>query len=606
MRLSEALAIALAKRIDLKLNIHYKITFVFAIVLTIILLGIFFYLNQRLRKDTYQRIEENIKKQIALAKSYLEDSPAGTLHNYQLDKVADKIGKSLGLRVTIINLDGTVFGDSELDGERLVKLENHLHRPEVQQALKTGIGQSRRFSTTVKKYMLYVASVFGGKIPQGVIRLSIPLSEIELISNRLKNTLIFSLISAFVAAIIIGFFLSGLISRPIKEISAAAKEIARGNFPKQIQSASNDEIGSLSKAFDYMSKQIKQRLEELNLSRSRLEAVFASMVEGVVVVDSKGRIILMNEALKKLLQVKDRPAGKKPIEVARNVEIQELADSVLKGKSKVRKCEISIFTPQEKILSIQAAAVMQGGDTEGAVLVFHDITHLRRLEKIRRDFVANVSHELRTPISSIKGYAETLLERALDDRENAKDFLKIIYTDSERLARLVEDLLDLSKIESGKLKMNCQPLRIKPLITKVVSSLKRQAERKHILIKVSAAEDLPFVYADEGKISQVLLNLIDNAIKYNKEGGTVVISGKDKGRFVHIDISDTGIGIPERDLPRLFERFYRVDKARSRQLGGTGLGLSIVKHIISAHRGKVFARSILGRGSTFSFTLPKV
>ncbi len=606
MRQLEALAIGLAKRIDaLRINIHYKITLIFTVIVAIILFGIYLYLNKNPQEDTYQRIRDNLTKQTYLSKSYLEEDSAKKVQGYELDKIADRIGKDLDLRVTIIGLDGTVFGDSELDGDELVEVENHLYRPEVQQALKIGVGESRRFSTTVKKDMLYIATTYGKDSVQGIIRLSIPLSEIELISNRLKNTLAFSLFFAFIVAIIISFLLSGLISKPLKEISLVAGEIARGDFSKQIQVTSNDEIGDLAKAFNYMSEQIKLRLLELNLSRSRLEAVFLSMFEGVMVVDVNATILLMNQPLKDFLLVKEEPTGKRPLEIIRNIEIQEIVDRALKLKQGLESREISILLPEEKILLVLATPIIRDGNTEGAVLVFHDITELRHLEKIRQDFVANVSHELRTPISSIKGYAETLLEGALEDKENAKDFLKIIYSDSGRLARLVDDLLDLSKIESGKLKMALKPCKIKPLIERVISGLDKQAKDKSISFKVDVPKEIPDVLVDEARIAQVLLNLIDNAIKYNRENGTVTILAKDKAKFVQVDVSDTGVGIPEKDLPRLFERFYRVDKARSRELGGTGLGLSIVKHIISAHHGEVSVQSILGQGSTFSFTIPK-
>jgi len=247
---------------------------------------------------------------------------------------------------------------------------------------------------------------------------------------------------------------------------------------------------------------------------------------------------------------------------------------------------------------------MSNNRLEGAILVFHDITELRRLEKIRQDFVANVSHELRTPISSIKGYAETLLDGALKDKINAKEFISIIYQDANRLASLINDLLDLSKIESGKLKMSFTALDTVSLITKGVMVIANQAKTKSITVKIDLPKDLPKIRADETRFIQIMVNLLDNAIKYSSEGATATISAKLADDALQIDISDTGIGISEEDLPRIFERFYRVDKARSRELGGTGLGLSIVKHIVSAHSGQVWVKSEPGHGSTFSFTIP--
>jgi len=589
----------------LRINIHYKITLIFGILIALVLSGIYLYLDKTLREHTYQRIRTDIKKQISLVESYLEEESVQNIRSYELDKIADKIGGKLELRVTIIDLDGRVFGDSELDENELIGVENHLHRPEVQQALKSKIGESRRFSTTIKKDMLYIAAVYGKNNAQGIIRLAIPLLEIKLISNRVKKILMASLLFAFILAIIISFLASVFISKPVREISLITQDAARGNFSKRVPISSNDEIGDLSKAFNYMSEQIKLKLQEVNLSKSRLEAVLLSMFEGVMVVDFGGTILLMNQTLKDFLLVKDDPVGRKPIEVIRNIEIQEIADCALKGKCGVEACEISVLTPQEKILSVHATPVIREDNLEGAVLVFYDITNLRQLEKVRKDFVANVSHELRTPISNIKGYAETLIDGALEDKENARDFLKIIYSNSDRLTRLIDDLLDLSKIESDKLGVTLKDCSLKPIVTRVTDGLQKQVQDKEITIKIEITEDMPDILADEARIAQVLLNLIDNAIKYNQQKGIIIISAKEKNKFVQVDVSDTGIGISDKDLPRLFERFYRVDKARSRELGGTGLGLSIVKHIVSAHRGEVSVQSVLGQGSTFSFTLPR-
>ena len=589
----------------MKVPIHYKITFIFGVIVAVILAGIYFYLNSSLREHTYQRIKTNLLRQVFLTKSFLEESITDDVPRQEFDVIANKIGKDLNVRVTIISLGGIVVGDSELEGGQLLGVENHLYRPEVQAALKSDIGESRRFSSTVKKDMLYIAACYGkGKI-QGIARLSIPLLEIELISNRLKRMLVVSLFVAFVLAMSISFLVSMLISRPVREMSLAAKAIAKGDFSKRISIASNDEMGDLAVAFNYMSKQIRLRVQEVTASKSRLEAVLLSMFEGVMVVNSKGEILLMNQTLKDFLCIKEESGGKRPLEVIRNIEIQEITDKVLKLHKGVESCEISVLIPEEKILLVHAAPVLREGKSEGAVLVFHDITNLRQLEKIRQDFVANVSHELRTPISSIKGYTETLLDGALEDKENAKDFLKIIHSDSDRLAKVINDLLDLSKIESGKLNLVLKPRAVEGAIRRVVSGLETRAKTKSLTINIDISKDIANITADESRITQVLLNLVDNAIKYTNKQGKIIVSAIEQDAFVRIDVSDTGIGIPEKDLPRLFERFYRVDKARSRELGGTGLGLSIVKHIVSAHHGEVSVQSVLGQGSTFSFTIPK-
>ncbi|MBN2482871.1 MAG: HAMP domain-containing protein [Candidatus Omnitrophica bacterium] len=590
----------------LRVDLHVKITFVFAVIFAVSLLGIFFYLNYNLRQYAYSRIKENLLKQTLLSQSLLEEYFSENLGYQELDPVADKISRDLGVRVTIIGLDGKVLGDSELDGETLYNVENHLYRPEVQDAFVSGTGESRRFSATVDQEMLYIASVFGSTRPEGVVRLSLPLSEIKLISARLKKILFLALIATFFLAIPVSFVALVFISRPIKEIASTARGIAGGDFSRRIWVSTNDEIGELAKTINYMSEQIKSRIEEVMSSTARLKAVLLSMFEGVMVVDGDGSILLMNHTLQNLWSINSDPAGKKPLEVIRNIEIQEITDDVLQHKRAVTTRELSIFIPQEKVLLVYATPVIRQRQIEGAVLVFHDVTELKRLERVRRDFVANVSHELRTPIASIKGYAETLLEGALQDKENAEDFVRIIYSDADRLAWLIDDILDLSKIESGKLKLDLKPCNIPPVLDRVVSGLKKYAEKNTITIEKDIPADIPAVLGDENRLAQVLLNLIDNAIKYNRKGGRIYIRARSQEKLVRIEVTDTGIGIPSSDVPRIFERFYRVDKARSRELGGTGLGLSIVKHIIVAHGGEVFVKSELGTGSTFSFTVPRV
>ncbi len=589
----------------MRISIQHKITLIFVIISAFILCSVFFYLTKNLTDFTYNRIKTNVAKQISLCKSYLVDTVFDDINSYDLDVIADKIGHDLDLRVTLIGLDGTVYGDSKLEGENLRKVENHLYRSEVQQALKSGTGESRRFSTTIKEDFLYIASAFNKNDARGIVRLSIPLSEIEQLLNRLRYMLIFSLLTAFILAILVSYLASYFISRPLKEISWAAEDIAHGNYSKRISIKSNDEIGNLASAFNNMSGQVKARIEEVSESKSRLEAVFLSMFEGVMVLDTSGSILLINEALKKFLKIEDDPSGRKPIEVIRNIQIQEIVDNTLLSAGGLVSKEISTLLPEQKILLVHATSIKKDKNIEGAVLVFHDVTDLRKLEKIRQEFVANVSHELRTPISSIKGYAETLLDGALKDKENAEDFLKIILADSNRLANLIDDLLNLSKIESGKLLVETKSHKLLPIVEKVISNLKGQIENKSVAIKIDIPEYVQNVMVNETRIKQVLFNLIDNAIKYNSPNGTITISAQEKNDFVKVDIADTGIGIPNEDLHRLFERFYRVDKARSRELGGTGLGLSIVKHIIQAHNGEVSVQSIEGQGSTFSFTLPK-
>ena len=436
--------------------------------------------------------------------------------------------------------------------------------------------------------------------------MAVPFSKSNQNPNNFIDLFLISLGVSFCLSLILGFLGSHIISKPIKEVSSVSKSIAAGDFTRSIAIHSNDEFGDLSTSINYMSKQIKERIDEVVTSRLRLEAVLLSMFDGVIVVDEQGKIILMNKALRALFQVTEEVVGKKPIEVIRNVEIQEITNQVVQSNAGALTQEMSALFPQEKHFIIHATPVTFNGVIDGAIMVFHDITELRRLESVRKDFVANVSHELRTPITNIKGYAETLLEGALEDKVNAVDFTKIIHSESERLAKLVEDVLDLSRIESGKMEFHFKENNINELIRRIEKGLSKQMESKKITFKNQIPDNMAKVKCDATSIAQVLLNLIENAVKYNKESGIITIAAVNKGNYLEISITDTGIGIPEDDLPRVFERFYRVDKAHSREIGGTGLGLSIVKHIIQAHKGDVYAISQLGVGSSFRFTLPKI
>ncbi|MCM8782064.1 MAG: cell wall metabolism sensor histidine kinase WalK [Candidatus Omnitrophica bacterium] len=590
----------------MKIKLHWKLTFIFCSVIVFGLLIGYFYLVPQLRLYFENSFQDNLKHQLFLGKHLLETHLVEEIRlTEEADTITDRIGKGLGIRVTIIGIDGTVLGDSDLTKDEIKNAENHLDRIEIQEAQNKGFGSSKRFSNTIRKYLLYMAVPFGKDKPMGFLRFAVPLRELEMFEARLQRMVVLALFLILLLGLGLTFFISLIVSKPLTEMAGIAKAYARGDFFKKPSIHSRDEIGELAKALSLMSEEIKDKIEKIKQEGVRLDTVLSSMSEGVIVTDENGEIILMNPSIKKLFSIDSSPTGKKPIEVIRDITVQNIIEEIIGAKQKFISEEIIVNLPQEKILKVNGVAIMREDKLEGAALVFHDITELRRLERIRQDFVANVSHELRTPISSIKGYAETLLEGAIEDKDNVKEFIGIIYHESNRLAHLIDDLLDLSKIESGKMKMVFLPLEISPILKNCVDVLEKQAKEKSISVSLDLPNNLPKVLADEKRLSQVFLNLLDNAIKYTPEGGSVKISASLKEKFVQIDVADTGIGIAERDLPRIFERFYRVDKARSRELGGTGLGLSIVKHIILAHSGQVWVRSELGKGSTFSFTLPQ-
>jgi PAS domain S-box len=585
----------------LRINLNHKITFIFGIILTLLIIIVYVFLNDRINDFLYDSIDRTLLKEVRLARAVLEKQ----YPDREFSAFAAMLGSALNVRVTVIDLEGNVLADSGLSSREQQNAENHLFRPEIQQALReNGIGQIRRYSATLHQDLLYVASVFGRGTPVGVVRMAMPLSEIEVAAERLRRIVLMLLAGTLLLSWIISFIASEFISRPIKEISRVARSFAAGDFSRKIISGSNDEIKDLSEAFNFMAEQLKARIEEAVGEKSRLEAVFLSMVEGVMVVDQHGRIVLMNESLRKILLLPDTARGRRPIEVIRNVDIQQLADAALRQEQRITSGEVTLLSPGERAFLVNAAAVVRDRNIAGAVLVFHDISELRRLENVRKDFVANVSHELRTPISSIKGFAETLIDGGLQDKKHAREFLEIIHADAERLAALINDILDLSKIESGRMNLLLRPCALAPVVDKVLNALQPQGGEKSLVITREIPSDLPLITADEDKLAQILLNLIDNAVKYTPEQGRITVTASFAAPFVVIEVSDTGIGIPEEDLPRIFERFYRVHKDRSREMGGTGLGLSIVKHLVQAHRGDIVVESVLGKGSTFRFTIP--
>jgi two-component system phosphate regulon sensor histidine kinase PhoR len=375
---------------------------------------------------------------------------------------------------------------------------------------------------------------------------------------------------------------------------------------------SSDELERLAKAISEMGKQLRNNIEEISREKEYLQTILKGMMEGVLMVDGKGRILMVNDALRNLLSLHSEVADKMPLEVIRNAELEEAIRKVIQeGKSVV--LELNFPSSDDRIFEVNVVPIQpspevipkEGPMIRGAIAVFHDITRLKELEKIRQDFVANVSHEIRTPLTTIKGYAETLLDGALKE-DVAFQFIQVINRHADRLTKIVEDLLVLSKIESKEFRLNLELLSLPELINEVLDLAKDAAVKKNISITKNEISPSLLVEADRNYLEQVLVNLLDNAIKYTLEGGKVTVSAIEKDeKEIEISVQDNGIGIPQKDLPRIFERFYRVDKGRSQELGGTGLGLSIVKHIIQVHRGRVWAESQLGKGSTFYFTLPK-
>jgi two-component system phosphate regulon sensor histidine kinase PhoR len=588
----------------MKIRLQWKLTLIFCSFISIVLIIVCSYTSTHLKDYLEQRIQNNLKRELYLSRDIIEDELSRGITLAGMNKLAHEISQSLGLRVTIISLDGKIESDSEMSEEGLLSAGNHLDRPEVRSASVEGFGQSKRFSTTKKIHMLYMALPLKNIRTVGFLRFSMPLSDLEFVTSKMRKIIVAAFVLALILTLVFGYFISFMVSRPILEMLSIAKNLAKGDFSRKIRLRQKDEIGDLAHALNYMSAELKNKMSKIIYEEAKLDAVISSMFEGVLITDEKGRVLMMNPTLRKLFLVDSAPEGKRPIEIMRNNIIQDIVDAIIKDQKRITTEEVFANISEEKIMKISGGPIVKNGLMEGSILVFHDITELKKLERVRQDFVANVSHELKTPLSNIKGYAETLLGGALNDKSNSHDFTGIIYRESDRLAKLIEDLLDLSGIESGKMRMVLLPINIGQTLRKVSDILNRSVRDKRIKLEISVLPGTPLILANEGRITQVLLNLIDNAIKFTSEDGSIKISVYGKDGFVQVDISDTGVGIPEKDIPRIFERFYRVDKAHSRDLGGTGLGLSIVKHIVQAHKGEVWVASIPGQGSTFSFTIP--
>ncbi len=547
-------------------------------------------------------IKKELRKDLLYNKQILEQNFQELLKSGNADAWANQVGNALDIRVTVIDLDGRVIGDSYIPHGKLSFVENHRDRPEVKAALANGYGEDTRLSETVKEQMLYIAVPVGFPKPYAILRVSKPLYEIGLFNIGMsKNieqsfflTLLFSLITGSVAA----FFLT----RPFQNFKKIAQQRIHGDFSVNLPAHRKDEIGILAHAFNVMSDDIKR----MKLVEEWYQAVFAGIREAIIVTDTAGDIILVNPAASRIFRIEGAMFKSRSLKLLTDTRLQELFAEVHKNRLTLIKEEQSVKSSKgERIMQISSMPVMKDDQFDGTVFVLNDITKLRNLEKIRRDFVSSVSHELRTPLSIISGYTETLLDGAMQDPQDAAEFLTIILDASHQLTALVNDVLDLSRIESGQIVYQFMPVDMAGVIDKSVTLLKLSLDKKHVKLDIHIPEDLPPVYADAVYLEIVIRNLLDNAIKYVDDyNGIIRISAFKRDDTVHVEVEDNGIGIAKEDLNRIFERFYRVDKARSRQLGGTGLGLSIVKHIVLAHKGNVEVRSRVNRGSVFCVIFP--
>ena len=506
------------------------------------------------------------------------------------DALADEAGVATGHRVTLIDSTGHVVGDSEFDGPALQSLENHSTRPEVIQARTNGVGSTRRVSPSTGEEQLYVAV----KAPNGIARVSVATKTIEEIFSRARSGVITAGLIAFLLAAVLALLFARSVSRPISDLRDVARSLAAGEHRRHPALAAPGEVGDLADAIYRLSEQLEARLSALAAEQSILSALVETLNEGVIAISPEHEVVRINDTGRRLLFI-DRPVPFGMDFLPREGMLRSAISRALSG-TETEPEEVVIG---DSTVSLTARPLITGG----AVVALFDLTPIRRLEAVRRDFVANVSHELRTPLTIVGGFAETLQDPDVPADKRA-DFARTILTNTQRMQRIVDELLDLSRIESGHWTPRPESVRIADAAREVFGRVAATAKSKEIALETKIAPTADAVHVDRTAIEQILLNLVENALRHTPEGGRVIIETRPAQNGVHVIVSDTGSGIPPEHLPRIFERFYRADSGRSRESGGTGLGLAIVKHMVEAHGGSVRADSVLGAGATITMFFP--
>lgn len=592
-----------------------KLTWTFTILIGVAVLVAGVFAAKLLEQSHMNELEQSLVRELHVMSDVFDWTKSGeeTVLMDIFTKETQRMKERTDARITYIRADGKVLGDSN---EHPSEMDNHLHREEIDQAAKQGVGSIVRYSDTLRQNMMYVAvPVKGaGGETEGYLRMAMSLEQIEGTVRQLWLFLLIGLFILFLLSGLICYRIAGGITRPIERITRVARQMANQEYVARVPEAGEDEVGELARTINRMAENLQIQMQHIRENEYRLQGVLENMVSGVVMVDQEGIITLVNRSAEDILGYSSHELlNKSYLDAGFQYDFTALLADGIEAHTRVRE-ELMLHFPQEQILEVHVSPIVQGdGQRKGVLVVLHDITAVRRLERIRSEFVANVSHELKTPVAAVKGFAETLMAGALEDKEMARSFLQIIYDESDRLNRLIGDILELSKIESKRIPLQFSPVDVESIVENSIQMMKAEAEKKHITLE-SLVENELYIEADEDRLRQILINLLSNGISYTPEGGRVSIGvefvpspddNPDNER-VRIRISDTGIGIPEKDLPRIFERFYRVDKARSRGSGGTGLGLSIVKHLTELHHGTISVESETGKGTTFIIELPVI
>ncbi|PYS03630.1 MAG: hypothetical protein DMG16_05120 [Acidobacteria bacterium] len=574
----------------MRFRLHSRLVLWNLLIIGLISAILGYFLNFSLRREIEKEIEGQLLDQSTLAAAYLAKANPGK----PMDEQADELGRLLNVRVTVIAHDGRVLGDSDVDASQLPNLENHRLRPEVQQAVREGTGSAIRRSDTLNVQFIYVAR----RLDPYILRVAMPLDSVDAFIRDLRSKLAVAMLIALGLTLVFGYIVFGLVSRPLREISTASKKLAAGNLDMRLPISGDEEIAALGTSLNTMAQNLSGKMTELSQGKQRLESILEAMGQGVMVLDQTGRITLTNTSIGALLGTDRAVTGKTPLEVFRSPDLENAVGEVLAG-GEPRVLEMPVG-PGRVVQANVAPVPNRSGEVESVVVVFHDLTDIRRTEKMRRDFVANVSHEFKTPLTSIRGYAETLIAGAKDDPQIAPDFLRTIETNARYLEALVNDLLTLARLEA-EVPATMERVSVRRIVDEQIESRKNAIRERNINVSVECPD--VEIQADRSRLSTAVSNLIDNAIHYNRPGGTIRISAEQQNGTLNLSVADSGHGIPSDELQRIFERFYRVDKSRTRESGGTGLGLSIVKHAIESQGGTITVTSRVGSGSIFTIRM---
>jgi len=588
----------------------WQLYFSYLLIMGIPVLIVTWYSSHAFKAFYIDQSVEDLKTRAILIGSQIEEHIA--MRSFSgIDSLCKVISRKVHTRFTVIAPSGKVLGDSERNPD---SMENHATRPEVIEALAGRTGISDRFSQTLMETMMYVAiPVYNRGVLCAVVRTALPTLAVRAALDTLYSAIIGAVLIMALFAALVSYLVSRKVSRPIAEMRLGAQRFASGDFGFKLPVAGFRETDQLAIALNEMARKLSDTIRTLTDQRNEVDAILASMMEGVIAIDSKERIITINQAAARLFSIDPATAPGKWIgEALRNTDVQEFLQKTLLSRGPVEGeaslPEIVNEKHSERYLQLHGTALRDGvGQGIGALMVVNDFTRIKMLENVRKEFVANVSHELRTPLTSIKGFIETLASGAIDNKDEAKRFIGIVAAQVDRLNTIVEDLLSLSRIERDAERNGVELTfgSVEPILSAALDACRHEASKKRITLNLSC-EKTVVANMEKTLLEQAVVNLLDNAIKYSDEGKTIIITGGvDAGAGeTTIAVADQGIGIPPEHLERIFERFYRVDKARSRKLGGTGLGLSIVKHIVTAHNGRVTVESVVGKGSVFTIRLP--